>query len=88
MICLYLILHRCPGDFHLDCPGSASAPVCGCAGEIWLNSDCTSAFVCTGPAEGTYSPGGTVGCPADRPYIQFDYYDASSYACVDDPNVR
>ena len=38
--------------------------------------------------EGNMSPGSSYGCPPDRPYIDFDYYDPSSFSCVADPTVR
>ena len=36
----------CPGNFHIDCEAQTSFNIqCGCEGEVWVNGDCTQAFM-------------------------------------------
>ncbi len=38
----------CPGDFQNDCQASPEEfdPQCACPEEMWMNADCSEAFLC------------------------------------------
>ena len=70
----------CPGKMETGCPGDEFNVKCGCAGEVFMNQHCTSAFLCDSKNEGTGNSGTIVSCPAGT-IIDMDFTNPYGYTC-------
>ena len=52
----------CPGAYNTNCPETPYQPECGCAGEVWVNEDCSEGFVCDAEKKGEANTGDFVTC--------------------------
>ncbi len=88
--CVTAALYTCPRSFEYDCRGDLPQPnffpedqECGCAGEIWVNGDCSQFHVCSGVAvqDGDQTPGYTIDCEGDNKAL-FNL-GSGAISCVD-----
>lgn len=58
---------------------------CGCLNEVWMNSDCSTAFLCQGEMSETgENPGNTLSCFLDDYIVSADFHYPVVKTCVPD----
>ena len=73
----------CPGKFNTGCRDEDFAPECACDGEVWMNNDCSEAFICSGKKTGSTNPGDIFTCGNDEVAV-VDLADHSKPYCSTD----
>ena len=68
----------------MDCDANNEIE-CGCLNEVWVNSDCSSGFLCKGEMTETgENPGNSLSCFLEDYILSVDFHYPVSPTCVAD----